>query len=83
MADAQMLAKVKTALGITGEYLDDTLSEYIEEVMDFLADAGVKPSNITTGIVSRGVSDLWNYGAGDGKLSPYFMQRAAQLSYKR
>jgi hypothetical protein len=83
MADAQMLAKVKTALGITGEYLDDTLSEYIEEVMDFLADAGVKPSNITTGIVSRGVSDLWNYGAGDGKLSPYFMQRATQLSYKK
>ena len=83
MADAQMLAKVKTALGITGEYLDDTLSEYIEEVMDFLADAGVKSSNITTGIVSRGVSDLWNYGAGDGKLSPYFMQRATQLSYKK
>jgi hypothetical protein len=83
MADAQMLAKVKTALGITGEYLDETLSEYIEEVMDFLADAGVKPSNITTGIVSRGVSDLWNYGAGDGKLSPYFMQRATQLSYKK
>jgi hypothetical protein len=82
MADAQMLAKVKTALGITGEYLDETLSEYIEEVMDFLADAGVKPSNITTGIVSRGVSDLWNYGAGDGKLSSYFMQRATQLSYK-
>ena len=83
MADAHMLAKVKTALGITGEYLDDTLSEYIEEVMDFLTDAGVQKANITTGIVSRGVSDLWNYGAGDGKLSPYFLQRATQLSYKK
>lgn len=82
MADAQMLTKVKTALGITGDYLNDTLSEYIDEVMTFLTDAGVKSSNITTGIVSRGVSDLWNYGAGDGKLSPYFMQRATQLSYK-
>lgn len=82
MADAQMLTKVKSALGITGDYLNDTLSEYIDEVMTFLTDAGVSPGNITAGIVSRGVSDLWNYGAGDGKLSPYFMQRATQLSYK-
>lgn len=83
MADAQMLTKVKSALGITGDYLNDTLSEYIDEVMTFLTDAGVKQSNITAGIVSRGVSDLWNYGAGDGKLSPYFLQRATQLSYKK
>jgi hypothetical protein len=82
MADAQMLTKVKSALGITGTYLDQTLTEYIDEVMTFLTDAGVKKSNITAGIVSRGVSDLWNYGAGDGKLSSYFMQRATQLSYK-
>lgn len=82
MADAQMLLKVKTALGITGNYLDQTLTEYIDEVMTFLTDAGVKSNNITAGIVSRGVSDLWNYGAGDGKLSSYFMQRATQLSYK-
>lgn len=82
MADAQMLTKVKSALGITGDYLNDTLSEYIDEVMMFLTDAGVKQSNITAGIVSRGVSDLWNYGAGDGKLSSYFMQRATQLCYK-
>ena len=82
MADTQMLTKVKSALGITGEYLDETLSEYIEEVMGFLTDAGVKSEHITVGIVSRGVSDLWNYGAGDGKLSSYFMQRATQLSYK-
>lgn len=82
MADAQMLTKVKSTLGITGDYLNETLSEYIDEVMTFLTDAGVKQSNITAGIVSRGVSDLWNYGAGDGKLSSYFMQRATQLSYK-
>ena len=82
MADAQMLTKVKSALGITGNYLDQTLTEYIDEVVTFLTDAGVKSSNITAGIVSLGVSDLWNYGAGDGKLSSYFMQRATQLSYK-
>ena len=28
------------------------------------------------------ISDLWNYGGGDGVLSPYFYQRAAQLAYK-
>lgn len=82
MAETTMLAKVKSALGITGEYLNDTLTEYIDEVVGFLKDAGVKESNITAGIVARGVSDLWNYGSGEGKLSDYFMQRATQLSYK-
>lgn len=78
-----MLTDVKNALGITGTYQDDTIQIYINEVVDFLKEAGVSASNITSGIVARGVSDLWNYGAGDGKLSPYFIQRAAQLSYKR
>lgn len=82
MADVTMLSKVKKALGIEGTYQDDTLSEYIDEVMAFLTDAGVKSSNITAGLVARGVSDLWNYGSGSGKLSEYFMQRATQLSFK-
>lgn len=82
MTDEAMLQGVKNALGITGEYLNDTMQEYITEVTAFLVDAGVKKTNITVGIVARGVSDLWNYGSGDGKLSPYFMQRATQLSYK-
>lgn len=78
----EMLTKVKNALGIFGDYQDDTLVEYINEVTEFLLDAGVSQSNITSGIIARGVSDLWNYGAGNGKLSEYFMQRATQLSYK-
>lgn len=82
MTDTEMLTHVKNALGITGEYQDDTIKEYILEVIDFLTSSGIRLSNITPGIVSRGVSDLWNYGAGNGKLSEYFMQRAAQLSYK-
>lgn len=77
------LAEVKSALGITGEYQDATLQVYFDEVIDFLKDAGVKEQHITAGIVTRGVSDLWNYGAAEGSLSPYFMQRAVQLSYKR
>lgn len=77
-----MLEKVKASLGVTGEYQDSTLSEYISETIAFLTDAGVKKKNITPGIVSRGVADLWNYGAGEGKFSQYFVQRAVQLSYK-
>lgn len=78
----EMLTNVKAALGITGDYQDNTIQQYIEEVTSFLIDAGIKQSNITTGLVARGVADLWNYGSGDGKLSSYFMQRATQLSYK-
>ena len=80
--NATMLADVKKALGITGDYQNDTLTVYINEVADFLADAGVPERHITSGLVARGVSDLWNYGSGNGKLSQYFMQRAAQLSLK-
>ena len=76
-----MLADVKAALGITGEYQDATLQQYINEVTAFLVDSGVPNEKITPGIVARGVADLWNYGGAEGKLSPYFLQRATQLSY--
>lgn len=76
------LSDVKSALGITGDYQDSTLQMWMDEVVAVLKDAGVSESTMTVGIIARGVSDLWNYGAGDGKLSPYFMQRATQLSYK-
>lgn len=82
MADIIMLEGVKDALGIQGDYQNKTLSAYIDEVTGFLVDAGVPAGNITIGLIARGVSDLWSYGAGDGKLSSYFMQRAAQLAYK-
>lgn len=83
MADASMLTNVKSALGIEGDYQDTTITQYIDEVTAFLTDAGVKSAYITSGIVSRGVADLWNYGAADGKLSDYFLKRATQLSYKK
>lgn len=79
---AAMLADVKNALGITGGYLDSALQIWIDEVISFLVGAGVDSSKITSGLVSRGVADLWDYGSGTGKLSPYFRQRAIQLSYK-
>jgi hypothetical protein len=79
---AYSLENVKNALGISGTYHDNTLQVYVDEVVAFLVDAGVQESNITDGIVARGVSDLWNYGAGEGKLSDYFRIRAVQLALK-
>lgn len=82
MTQTQILTGVKSALGIEGTYQDNTITQYIDEVTAFLVDAGVSASNITVGIIARGVSDLWAYGSGNGTLSEYFMQRATQLSYK-
>ena len=77
-----MLDKVKEMLGITGNYQDGTVQDYIDEAKAFLVDAGVKEQNITAGILARGVADLWNYGGAKGELSEYFKQRATQLAYK-
>lgn len=81
-----MLEKVKTMLGITGTYQDETIKEYIEEVKQFLIDGGVDKeiveADTSVGVIARGVADLWNYGSGGTSFSPYFLQRATQLSYK-
>lgn len=81
---ADILEKVKSSLGITGSYQDATLGEYIIEVKDYMACAGVPTAVIeadtSAGVIARGVADLWNYGTG--KLSEYFMQRVTQLAYK-
>lgn len=77
------LADVKNALGITGDFQNATLQIYFDEIVSYLEDAGVAQEYISKGIVARGVSDLWNYGASEGKLSEYFMQRATQLAYKK
>lgn len=82
MAENTLLEGVKSALGISGDYQDSTLQSYIDEVVGFLVDSGVKRDVISVGIVARGVTDLWDYGSGNGKLSTYFLQRATQLSYK-
>ena len=83
---ADTLTRVKAALGITGTYQDDTLSVYIDEVKNYMLDAGVREevvnSDVSAGVIARGVTDLWNYGSAGGKLSEYFYQRVTQLVYK-
>ena len=79
------LSKVKSALGITGEYQDETLTVYIDEVKAYMMSAGVPESvinsSVSAGVIARGVTDLWNYNGGAGKLSDYFYQRVSQLAY--
>ena len=76
MNDNEILAQVKTALGICGDYQDQTLRLYINEAKEYIKSAGVSDA---IGVICRGVADLWNYGAGDAKLSDYFIQRVTQL----
>lgn len=85
MPDFSMIDSVMKALGLSGnEYQESTIQMYIDEVNEYLLDAGVPESVIgtqrTAGVVARGVADLWNYGGGEGKLSPYFYERVIQLS---
>lgn len=88
MTDAQILTTVKQMLFGTdaGTFRDDLLTAYINEVKDFMRNAGVAESVIssdsTAGIIAIGVSDLWNYQAGGVKLSEYFTQRVIQLTRK-
>ena len=82
---ADLLESVKSALGITGTYQDATLKIYIDEVKAYMKDAGVPDevinSSLSAGVIARGVTDLWNYNGGAGKLSDYFYQRVSQLAY--
>lgn len=86
MTDAELLTEVKKRIGITCDYQDDTLTGHIQDVKDFMQDAGVSEEVMQTtkiiGAVTRGVSDLWDYGSGNGEFSPYFFQRVTQLVYK-
>ena len=77
------LSDVKTALSITGNYQDNVLQAYFDDVVGYLKSAGIDRSALTVGIVARGVADLWNYGSGGTQLSEYFYQRAAQLALRR
>lgn len=83
MTDTELLAKIKNGLGITGDFQNDTLQVYIDEVKAFLLNAGVEQSvidsDVSVGCIMRGVADLWNYGSGNATLSDYFRMRMLQL----
>lgn len=81
---AERLLKVKTALGFNGSnYQDETISLYIETVIDEIIDAGVSKevaeSTAAVGLIAVGVNDLWNYTSGAVKHSDFFNRRLIQL----
>jgi len=83
MDTKELLNRVKTGLGITGDYQDEIIMLYIDEAKQYMANAGVPKSTIdsavSVGTIIRGVSDLWDYGSGSTGLSPYFKERCIQL----
>ena len=86
---AERLAKVKYALygNADGNYNDEQLQLFIEEVIDELISAGVKKevaeSAAAVGCIACGVNDIWNYTSGGVKHSEYFNRRLVQLSLKK
>lgn len=80
MADSAMLASVKSALGVSGNNFDTTLSGYIDTVTAYMSRAGVSAALIADSafIVSRGVNDIWN-NDGAAKFSPLFVDMVSQL----
>lgn len=86
MTDAEILSQIKNLLHITGNYHDNTISGYIDDVKFFMEDAGIDVdiinSAVSVGVIARGVSDLWNYGSGTANFSEYFIQRVLQLKHK-
>lgn len=83
----EILSKVKNALGITSTAQDDTLRVYIDGMKDYMKSAGVPPEvvedKMSYGAIVAGVTDTWNYGGGEIKLSPYTKERIIQLKFAR
>ncbi len=87
MTGDELLEEVKVRIGVTGNYQDGVIRGHIQDVKDFMADAGVSAKTMESeaiiGAVARGVSDLWDYGSGKGEFSPYFFQRVIQLAVRK
>lgn len=87
MEEYSILESVKKNYGFEdNDYHDGILQEKIDEVIEYLIDAGIPEAIVMSkrckGIIFRGVDDLWTSGGGNATLSPYFKERAAQLALK-
>lgn len=85
ITDETLLNEIKTRLLITGNYHDNVLLAFANDVKAYLHAAGIPAeivdSGASVGVIAKGVSDLWNRGLEDGILSGFFMQRVAQMSF--
>jgi len=86
MADAELLAKVKTGLSISGTQNDAVLTQKMLAVTNFITNAGVNDEQLSSDLgvacICVGVSDLWELTAGDIKFSPVFGKLVEQLAIK-
>lgn len=86
MTEAELLKRVKTGLGISGDYHDEVLQIYIDSMKEFMRSAGVVEevvnSSVSVGCIIAGVNDLYNYSSGGVKLSDFTVKRIIQLGYK-
>lgn len=86
MTDVEMLEQIKIRLGVTGNYHDDLLTGYIEDVKHFLEGAGIPETTLNSktsvGVIARGVADVWNFGSGDGTWSNMFYNMSIQLALR-
>ena len=81
MADTAILDGVKAALGVTSDFMDATISLYIDDVTDYMSGAGVPDDVIaaSVGVIARWVNDIWTNASDMAKFSPYFYDRVTQL----
>lgn len=81
MEEYQYIDEVILAIGAS-LHQKSILKIYVNDVIDFMVDAGIKKeiavSESCIGLVARGLLDVWNYGSGDTKLSPYFKEKVVQ-----
>lgn len=77
-----LLQEVKNRLMISGNFHDNLLNGYIDDVKEFLISSGVKKSIVESkksiGCIAKGVSDMWLNGA----FSETFKMRAIQLTFE-
>lgn len=78
-----ILEEVKKRLAITDTSNDEALTGLIEDVIAYAESAGVPRETLKTekcyGLITRGVSDLWNMESGTGTFSDIFKMRLVQL----
>lgn len=78
-----MLERVKKSLGITGNYQDEIIQIWIDEIKQLMIDGGIAPSIVndekSAGVIAKGIDDVYFQKTN---LSTYFWQRVTQLAFK-
>lgn len=86
MTDAELLIECKKGLNIqvASTDFDGVLTQKLLAVKSYMKSAGVSDDtmldDLAVGIIVMGVTDLWNMGGGEIKLSPAFNVLLSQLA---